>query len=163
MFLLLCLVDFSDKACYNENMGDTKTIYKEPQDSPDREIGRRLKQLRATRGMTLDALASLIGITFQQLHKYEMGTARMSAHRLHLISKVFKVDVNYFYGEEIAENKDFVVEEERTAYSTPLNNKESNKLLTAYWKIDDVETRNKVLMFVETMAAAPKQTKNNKA
>ena len=140
-------------------MAKTKTIYDEPQDSPDREIGLRLKQLRTARGMTLDALATLIGITFQQLHKYEMGTARMTAHRLHSISKILRADLNYFYGED---GHSFSVEEDRVSYATPLNNRESTKLLAAYWKIDDEETRKKVLMFVETMASAPKPKKNKK-
>lgn len=48
-------------------------------------------------GLTQQHLAKLVGITYQQAHKYERGINRVSAGRLYYISKVLQVDVSYFY------------------------------------------------------------------
>jgi transcriptional regulator with XRE-family HTH domain len=48
-------------------------------------------------GLTQQALADLIGVTYQQAHKYENGVNRISAGRLYMIARVLGVDVGYFF------------------------------------------------------------------
>ena len=63
----------------------------------DRHIGARLRQRRVMNGLTQQALADLIGVTYQQAHKYENGVNRIAAGRLYTIAHVLGVDVGYFF------------------------------------------------------------------
>ncbi len=56
-------------------------------------MGRQLRALRVSRGLSQTALAARLGLTFQQVQNYEKGATRISASRLHEISTVFNVDV----------------------------------------------------------------------
>ena len=63
----------------------------------DRHIGARLRQRRIMNGLTQQTLADLIGVTYQQAHKYENGVNRIAAGRLYIIARVLGVDVGYFF------------------------------------------------------------------
>jgi transcriptional regulator with XRE-family HTH domain len=63
----------------------------------DRHIGARLRQRRVMNGLTQQTLADLIGVTYQQAHKYENGVNRISAGRLYTIARVLGVEVGYFF------------------------------------------------------------------
>ena len=63
----------------------------------DRHIGARLRQRRIMNGLTQQTLADLIGVTYQQAHKYENGVNRIAAGRLYIIARVLAVDVGYFF------------------------------------------------------------------
>jgi transcriptional regulator with XRE-family HTH domain len=67
-----------------------------PQDV-DRHVGVRVRDRRILLGMTQQQLAELIGVTFQQAHKYEKGTNRVTAGRLYTIARALGVDISYFY------------------------------------------------------------------
>jgi len=69
----------------------------------DRHVGARIRERRIMLGLTQQQLAELIGVTYQQAHKYERGVNRVSAGRLFQIAKVLSVPMSYFYegvGEE---------------------------------------------------------------
>jgi len=63
----------------------------------DIEIGAMLRQVRNLRGLSQTELAEKIGITFQQVQKYEKGTNRISASRLEAICAVLSVPVTQFF------------------------------------------------------------------
>ncbi|MEM7226962.1 MAG: helix-turn-helix transcriptional regulator [Pseudomonadota bacterium] len=63
----------------------------------ERYIGQRIRERRVLLGLTQQQLAQLIGVTYQQAHKYERGVNRVSAGRLYQISQVLGVSVGYFY------------------------------------------------------------------
>jgi transcriptional regulator with XRE-family HTH domain len=63
----------------------------------DRHVGDRLRERRVMLGITQQRMAELIGVTYQQAHKYEKGINRISAGRLHQIALVLGVGVEYFY------------------------------------------------------------------
>ena len=67
-----------------------------PQDA-DRHVGARLRDRRLSLGLTQQALAELIGVTYQQAHKYEKGVNRIAAGRLYTIAQALGVEVSYFY------------------------------------------------------------------
>ena len=69
-----------------------------PQDV-DRHVGARMRDRRVLLGMTQQQLAELIGVTFQQAHKYEKGANRVTAGRLYGIARALGVQVSYFYEE----------------------------------------------------------------
>lgn len=62
-------------------------------DPYDREIGVQIRVLRETRGMSQTELGDRLGLTFQQIQKYEKGTNRVSAGRLRRIAEIFKIPV----------------------------------------------------------------------
>ncbi len=63
----------------------------------DRHVGARIRERRIMLGLTQQQLADLIGVTYQQAHKYERGINRVSAGRLYEIAQVVSVPVNYFF------------------------------------------------------------------
>ena len=63
----------------------------------DRHVGARIRQRRIMMGLTQQQLADLIGVTYQQAHKYERGINRVSAGRLFEIAQVLSVAVGHFY------------------------------------------------------------------
>ena len=63
----------------------------------DRHVGARVRERRIMLGLTQQQLADLIGVTYQQAHKYERGINRVSAGRLYEISQVLSVPVGYFF------------------------------------------------------------------
>ena len=63
----------------------------------DRRIGARIRHCRVVNGLSQQALADLIGVTYQQAHKYENGRNRVAASRLYTIARVLGVDVGYFF------------------------------------------------------------------
>ncbi len=67
-----------------------------PQDI-DRHVGMRIRQRRIMLGLTQQQMADLIGVTYQQAHKYERGINRVAAGRLYQIAQALGVDVGYFF------------------------------------------------------------------
>jgi transcriptional regulator with XRE-family HTH domain len=63
----------------------------------DRYVGARIRERRIMLGLTQQQLADLIGVTYQQAHKYERGINRVSAGRLFEVSQVLSVPVSYFF------------------------------------------------------------------
>ena len=73
----------------------------------DVEIGHRVREARLSHNLTQTDLGNAIGVSFQQIQKYEKGTNRISGSRLWMIGNVFKVPVVYFFegldGEAVSE------------------------------------------------------------
>jgi len=63
----------------------------------DIHVGKQLRMQRTVMGLSQEALAKAVGITFQQVQKYERGVNRMSASRLYDFSRVLSVQVSYFF------------------------------------------------------------------
>jgi transcriptional regulator with XRE-family HTH domain len=76
----------------------TQKIDPRQPDSTDVEVGRLVRALRMSRGLSQTDLANRIGVTFQQVQKYEAGTNRISIGRLSNIAKLFRVSVPYLLG-----------------------------------------------------------------
>jgi transcriptional regulator with XRE-family HTH domain len=63
----------------------------------DRHVGARVRERRIMMGLTQQQLADLLGVTYQQAHKYERGINRVSAGRLYEVSRVLSVPVSFFF------------------------------------------------------------------
>ena len=63
----------------------------------DAHVGRRLRARRTELGMSQEKLGNVLGVSFQQIQKYEAGTNRVSASRLWDIAKLLEVDLAYFF------------------------------------------------------------------
>src|ERR671918_2513053 len=63
----------------------------------DRHVGARMRERRLMLGLTQHQVAELIGVKYQQAHKYEKGINRVAAGRLYSIAQALGVEVSYFY------------------------------------------------------------------
>lgn len=68
----------------------------------DRHVGSRIRERRVMLGLSQQQLAQMIGVTYQQAHKYERGLNRISAGRLYDIAQVLNVPISWFFEEMAA-------------------------------------------------------------
>jgi transcriptional regulator with XRE-family HTH domain len=80
-------------------MGKTRKprLGRPPAHEIDRHVGARMRERRVMLGLTQQQMAELIGVTYQQAHKYEKGINRIAAGRLHNIAQALGVEVSYFF------------------------------------------------------------------
>lgn len=64
----------------------------------DRAIGLKIRQRRTALGLSQDVLAKNLGVSFQQIQKYEQGTNRVPMSRLAVVARLFEVPIIFFYG-----------------------------------------------------------------
>lgn len=116
----------------------------------DAHVGEKLRQRRTLLGKSQEALGEDLGLSFQQVQKYERGTNRISASRLFEISMVLGVPVTYFFegmGADRLENKP-IADDERD----PLNRRETLELVRSYYRIQDETVRKRVYALVKALA-----------
>ncbi|MEW6584121.1 MAG: helix-turn-helix transcriptional regulator [Nitrospirota bacterium] len=116
-----------------------------------KDIGEALRRHRLAAGMSQMALAEKIGVSYQQLQKYEKGINNISAYRLKQISEALKVPVNSFLEEIGSEH----VAEEMSEYGL---NKEEKKLLDFFRRIDNEDIRRGLLRELKGIAEIMKKT-----
>ena len=114
--------------------------------SADREIGRRLKIRRLDFGISQTAVADALGLTFQQVQKYEKGTNRISAARLQRVAEILDIPIAYFYDEKIAGTK-----KRQTAFAL-LETAYSLRLMRAFTRIKDRRIQLRTVELVEGIA-----------
>ena len=73
----------------------------------DRHIGAQMGERRAMLGLAQQQMAELIGVTYQQAHKYEKGINRISGGRLYMLAQALGVEVDYFYDGLGVDNRSF--------------------------------------------------------
>ena len=130
-------------------------------DPIDIHVGKRLKQRRVLLGMSQEKLAASLGITFQQIQKYENGSNRVGASRLFQIGKVLDAPVSFFFDgyspsgkstplteafAQIAEDTPDLAEEEDL-----MNRKETLELVRAYYAIPNPKIRKKMLDMLRSL------------
>lgn len=71
--------------------------YKKPPHPVDRHVGQRLRSRRIYLGLSQQALGAQVGVSFQQLQKYERASNRIGTSRLWQFAQVLQVSVEYFY------------------------------------------------------------------
>ncbi len=112
----------------------------------DRLVGIRITALRKARGMSQTALGNAVGVTFQQVQKYEKGQNRVGAGRLREIARLLEVPVSAFFEEsEPRENA-------REDVFGFLSAHGAIELLRAYAQIEDEQMRRDVLALVRSAA-----------
>ena len=105
--------------------------------------------------MSQEKLGKAIGLTFQQVQKYEKGTNRVGASRLFELSQVLNVPISYFFEGAPAGDGPAQLAEETEGYeSDPMSRRETIDLIRAYYAIDSQAVRRRVLELVRSMAQA---------
>ncbi|WP_132256513.1 helix-turn-helix domain-containing protein [Methylobacterium segetis] len=110
----------------------------------DRLVGLRITALRKARGMSQTALGTAVGVTFQQVQKYEKGQNRVGAGRLREIARLLEVPVSAFFEESDAAGQ---AQEDVFGF---LSAHGAIELLRAYAAIRDDQLRRDVLAIVRT-------------
>jgi len=128
----------------------------------DIHVGSRVRLRRTLLGLSQEKLAAAIGLTFQQVQKYERGANRIGASRLYELSRVLDVPVSFFFDDMPAE-----ISGRQTARAGGLSDapqapfeadtlarRETLELVRAYYRITDAQVRKKVADLVKTIAAS---------
>lgn len=133
----------------------------------DAHVGTRMRQRRTLLGMSQTKLGDAVGLTFQQVQKYERGSNRVGSSRLYEFSKALDVPVSYFFDEmpgnvlagrpmaaKVKKGSGFG--EAGTPFNVekdPLIKRETLQLVRAYYKIRESSVRKRIYELVKTMGA----------
>jgi transcriptional regulator with XRE-family HTH domain len=109
-------------------------------------------------GLSQEKLGESIGLTFQQVQKYERGANRIGASRLHELSRVMDVPVSFFFDDVDPVRAPAIpggfAEPPAEAFdSDPLRRRETVELVDAYYAIDDPAVRRRLYELARTLAA----------
>ena len=122
-------------------------------------LGKRIRILRRTLEMSQKDLASKIGVTFQQLQKYESGQNRISVDRLYLIAQALSVSIHYLLGSEDSSSSDSSSDLSIKDIMSLLKiDNERNleyvvKIAKHLVRIESIAMKDKIVEFVEVMGS----------
>jgi transcriptional regulator with XRE-family HTH domain len=115
-------------------------------DPVDVHVGSRIRQRRTALGISQEKLAATVGVTFQQVQKYERGANRIGASRLYYIAKALDVAVRaLFDDDDLASARGFAEPPAEGFDSDPLRRRETIELVNAYFEIADPGLRRRFL------------------
>ena len=128
----------------------------------DVHVGGRVRLRRTLLGMSQEKLGEAIGLTFQQVQKYERGANRIGSSRLFDLSRVLDVPVSFFFDDmpsEMAERSPAQVrglaEVPEVSYEAdPLSRRETLELVRAYYRIGDPAVRKRIFELTKSIAKA---------
>ncbi len=122
----------------------------------DIHVGSRVRLRRTMQGMSQEKLGNALGITFQQIQKYEKGTNRIGASRMQQISSALKVPVSFFFEDAPLPAGSVVsgmAEASSTSYVVDfLSSPEGIQLNRAFVRITNPAIRRKIIDLVRTLA-----------
>ncbi len=131
-------------------------------DPIDKYVGTRIRARRMGLRMSQTRLGEAIGVTFQQVQKYENGTNRVGSSNLFKIARILDVPVGYFFdgisdgtlaGAGVQVPGMAEPPQENLRFD-PMNSRESIELMHNYYRITDPEVRRKLYLFVKSLANA---------
>jgi transcriptional regulator with XRE-family HTH domain len=124
----------------------------------DIQVGNRVRIRRMLIGMSQERLGDLLGLTFQQVQKYEKGVNRIGAGRLFEVSRILNVPVDFFYeGLSGAAGQPGASENESAPVMEFVSSGEGLQLSLAFMKIKDAKVRKRVLDLVKSLAEEEEQ------
>lgn len=125
----------------------------------DIHVGKRLRLRRTILGLSQEAIGTAIGVTFQQIQKYERGINRIGSSRLHDFSRILNVPVAYFFDEmekpagATGTQTAGVAEDAAPAFEhEKMSSRETLELMRAYYRISDPRVRKKVFDLIKSLA-----------
>ena len=114
----------------------------------DGEIGGRIRLRRAMLGMSQKQLGDAIGLTPQQVQKYEKGTNRIAASTLFIVAEALNVPISFFFDELLKRQ----LEGRQGDSALLVDRRETLDLLRAYHKIEDAKLRRQFIEFIRGIA-----------
>ena len=122
----------------------------------DKYVGSRVRMRRIMLGMSQEKLGEALGLTFQQVQKYEKGTNRVGASRIQQISEILQVPVSFLFEggpSGIASAEGFTEGSSPAYVSDFLATSEGLALTRAFTRINDAKLRRSIVELVEQIAA----------
>jgi len=137
-------------------------IAKKAPNPVDKHVGSRVRMRRMMLGMSQEKLGDALGLTFQQVQKYEKGTNRIGASRLQQISHILQVPVSFFFegapNVQSGTRPDGMAEAPSPAYvSDFLATSDGLALTKAFMRISDSKLRRRIVDLVEQIAGSEKR------
>ena len=125
-------------------------------DPIDANVGNRVRLRRMLVGMSQEKLGELLGLTFQQVQKYEKGVNRVGAGRLFRIARILNVEIPYFF-QDVQDNlsgaqSGFAEEAAAPPVMEFVSSGEGLQLSLAFMRIKDPKVRKRVLDLVKSLA-----------
>lgn len=118
--------------------------------SVDIQVGRRVRSARLAKCVSQQKLAAAIGVTFQQVQKYEKGVNRLGSGRLHAIAGMLDVPMSYFY-EGLEPDRQRDGDSVMEIVSDALSTKEGIRIALALTRIENETTRRRIADLLEAM------------
>lgn len=122
----------------------------------DAQVGTRVRLRRMLIGMSQEKLGEMLGLTFQQVQKYEKGVNRIGAGRLFHVAQILGVPIDYFYEGVIEQMpgaaQGFAEEPARPPVMDFLSTGEGLQLTLAFMRIKDAKVRKRVLELIRSLA-----------
>ncbi|MCH7806477.1 MAG: helix-turn-helix transcriptional regulator [Proteobacteria bacterium] len=129
-------------------------------DPIDIHVGSRVRMRRTLLGMSQEKLGNALGLTFQQIQKYERGANRIGSSRLYKLSHILDVPVGYFFEdmqeETVRRARGLSDTNPETFEQDQLAKRETLELVRAYYKISDPKVRKKTFELVKAVAQSGK-------
>ncbi len=126
----------------------------------DVHVGARLRARRTLLGMNQTKLGHALGLTFQQVQKYEKGTNRISSSRLFRLTRALDVSIEYFFEDmppEVAASTPAGGGDKAKKLPSyepnPMAKRETLELVRAYYKIKDADVRQRLYNFAKALGA----------
>ncbi|WP_223479149.1 helix-turn-helix domain-containing protein [Oricola indica] len=123
----------------------------------DIHVGGRIRLRRTMMGMSQEKLGEQLGITFQQVQKYEKGTNRVGASRLQNIAAILGVPVSFFFedapGDSVTSEVGGMNESSSSYVVNFLSSAEGLQLNRAFVRISDPKVRRRIIDLVKALAA----------
>ncbi len=127
----------------------------------DVHVGARLRARRTLLGMTQTNLGDALGVSFQQVQKYERGTNRMGSSRLYDLARVLDLPIQYFFDDmpaAVAASSPTLgggrAKKPPSFEPDPMAKREALELVGAYYEISDPRVRNRLREMVKALGAA---------
>lgn len=125
----------------------------------DVQVGERLRERRMLLGLSQEKLAASIGLTFQQIQKYERGANRIGAGRLYDLSRRLDVPIGYFFA-GLGPEKPVHADRSAQIDPPPQHRRESADLIRAYYRIEDPKMRACMVELCRAMARAARPSRS---
>ena len=125
-------------------------------DPVDTHVGARVRLRRTLLGLSQEKLGTALGLTFQQIQKYERGTNRIGSSRLYQLSRVLDVPVSFFFDDmPSADARPGFAEGGQASFDQEhLAKRETLELVRAYYRIADPTLRGRLFDLVKALGAA---------
>ncbi len=127
----------------------------------DLHLGKKLREIRTMSGMSQAEVGELIGVSLQQIRKYEVGISRISASKLYEFSQIFHKPISGFFDDYIADEDFHNIEFKSEADCCKLEeekNQETMSLIQAFNRIRSFEVRESVIMLLKSIAGEAKKS-----
>lgn len=118
----------------------------------DVHVGKQLRMRRVMLGLSQETIGKAIGVTFQQVQKYERGVNRMGASRLYDFAKYLTIPVSYFFEGLEGMPATGVAEEPAPFEHDKMASRETLEMMRAYYRISDPNVRKRLFDMIKALA-----------